>query len=626
MFIREYVTTNKKTNTKYVTHRLVESIKTEKGPRQRIIMHLGTLSLPKSQWRELAAVLEARLAGQLSLFEEQESDVIRAADQAISHYQFTRAQRQDKKTRQEQQDICSVDLNSAATTDSRSLGPELVANTMWERLGFDNLLKSCGFNNTQLSLAKAVIIGRLVAPSSDLDTWRWFRQRTALAEMTQTDVTTRGKDTFYEIADQLVAHKSQLEKGLRNNEVNLFSLYTTLFLYDLTNTYFEGNCHGNELAKRGKSKENRADCPLVTLALVVDQFGFPVFSQIYSGNQSEPKTLEEILDDVYRDGEPVFTSMLPTIVMDRGIATRENIELIKSRQYPYIVIERRAVEKEYEQEFTDARETFQRINKSGSAITEQDNEEQVVYVKKIPWASGSRVLCLSVGREKKEQAMDALKEKRFIEDISKLQASVAKRNIVLNDKVAERLGRIKGRYPTVSRYYDIRTELMEDKKRVASVIWEKKPAQVKRSSLNGCYVIEASNKNMAAKEIWHHYMTLTQVERAFSDLKTELGMRPVYHHLAERTRAHLFVCVLAYHLLVSIEHQLREKGDARQWRTIKKVLNTHQRNTIIVTGNDGKIYHIRVSGMPEVAHQEIYKLLDVKDPLKRKKCLAGSRK
>ncbi|WP_207636008.1 IS1634 family transposase [Desulfofarcimen acetoxidans] len=233
---------------------------------------------------------------------------------------------------------------------------------------------------------------------------------------------------------------------------------------------------------------------------------------------------------------------------------------------------------------------------------------------------------MSVGRERKEQAMNALKEKRFIEDITKLQNSVAKKNVILIDKVAERIGRIKGRYPTINRYYEIKMELSDDQKQVRSVTWDKKIIMEKRSILTGCYVIETSHENMTAQEIWHQYMTLTRVESAFRDLKTELGMRPVYHQLSERTKAHLFISVLAYHLLISIEHQLREKGDHREWSTIKKELSTHQRNTIIFTDSEQHIHHIRVSGTPEVAHKEIYKLLGTRDKLRRKHNLVGSRK
>ncbi len=306
MFIREYVTYNKKTDTRYITHRLVEAIQTEKGPRQRIIMHLGTLLLPKSEWRHLAKVLESRLAGQVSLFEEEFPAIAAAADRAFEHFRFIQSERQERSAQKENRELVQVDVQSIGAGYSRSLGPELVASSFWDRLDFDQILTSSGFDVKELSLAKAVILARLLAPDSDYGTWRWLGQRTALAEMLPVDLTTVGKDAFYEIADDLYSRKEQLEKSLRDREVTLFSIDATLFLFDLTNAYFEGSCLKNDLAERGKSKEKRSDCPLVTLALVVDQLGFPVFSQIYSGNQSEPKTLTDILDELYQEGDSLF--------------------------------------------------------------------------------------------------------------------------------------------------------------------------------------------------------------------------------------------------------------------------------------------------------------------------------
>ena len=632
MFIREYVTNNKKTNARYITHRLVEAIQTDKGPRQRIIMHLGTISLPKSEWRKLAAVLESRLAGQLSLFEEQFPFVAEAADKAFEHYQFIQSRRKESKTQEENREIVSVDIQTVATGISRSLGPELVANATWDRLDFDKVLKSSGFDKKQLSLAKGIVIGRLVAPASDYGTWQWLRKRTALLEMLPADLTTVGKDLFYEIADELYARKDLLEETLRDRETNLFSLKTTLFLYDLTNTYFEGSCKKNGLAERGKSKEKRSDCPLVTLALVVDQFGFPVFSQIYSGSQSEPKTLKDILDELYQKGESLFSEHLPTIVMDRGIATRANMDLLKEKNFPYIVIERRQVEKDYLEEFKETRETFERIDlshKGAPGVDENKNPgfqgAQAVYVKKVPMDEGCRVLCYHEVREQKERAISSLQEKRFLETFTRLQKSVAKGSIQLSKKVAERIGRLKERHPAASRYYEIITELDEKQKKVKSLAAVKKTVHEEQAGLNGCYVIETSHQNMTAKEIWNYYMTLTQVEGAFRAIKTDLGMRPVYHQIAERTKSHLFISILAYHLLISIEHQLRNKGDHRRWSTIRTQLSTHQRNTVMFTDADKKIHHIRVSGMPEKEHLEIYRLLGVKDPLKRRHSLAGSR-
>lgn len=629
MFIREYVTFNKKTNTRYVTHRLVEAIQTEKGPRQRIIMHLGTLALPKSEWRKLAKVLESRLAGQLSLVEAESPTIAEAADKAFDHYRFIQSQREDRASQKENREIVQVDVNSITTGYSRSLGPELVANSYWDRLDLDKILTSSGLNLKQLSLAKAVVIGRLVAPDSDYGTWQWLTQRTALSEMLPVDLTTAGKDAFYEIADELFHRKDVIEKRLREREITIFSINTTLFLYDLTNTYFEGTCRKNDLAKRGKSKEKRSDCPLVTLALVVDQLGFPVFSQIYSGNQSEPKTLGDILDELCKEGGPLFNKHRPTIVMDRGIATKTNLDLLKTMGHPYIVVERREVEKDYIKEFETVRETFERIDLSRKESSEKGNNNletaRAVYVKKIPLEDGCRVLCYSEGREQKERAINALQERRFLDALERLQKSVAKGSIRLVEKVAVRVGRLEERYPSAASRFDIIAHTDDTEKKVESLTVVKKAIEKERITINGCYVIETSHKDMTATEIWRSYITLTQVEGAFRSIKTDLGMRPVYHQIAERTKSHLFVSVLAYHLLVSIEHSLRLKGDHRRWSTIRDQLSTHQRNTIIFTDADDKIHHVRVSGTLEKEHREIYSLLEVKNPLKRTHRLAGSR-
>jgi len=208
----------------------------------------------------------------------------------------------------------------------------------------------------------------------------------------------------------LLPYKEAIEKALYRKETELFPEERVLFLYDLTNTYFEGRALGNELAKHGKSKEKRSDCPLVTLALLVDGRGFPVFSRIYEENQAEPETLADILDRLVKDGNGLFEAN-PIIIMDRGIATRDNIELLKSRNYFYLVIERRKAEKQYVQEFETAREQFQ-------AITTASGD--TVYLKKLTTAEGNRILCLSEKREDKERAIDNLKEERFLADISKL--------------------------------------------------------------------------------------------------------------------------------------------------------------------------------------------------------------
>jgi len=457
-----------------------------------------------------------------------------------------------------------------------------------------------------------VVTARLIKPSSDLAAWRWIKEQSALSEMLDLQTDELGKDSIYEIADRLLLHKENIEKALYSKEREIFfsGNEDSVYLYDLTNTYFEGQCKNNELTHRGKSKEKRNDCLQVTLALVVDRNGFPVFSQIYKGGQSEPETLANILDRIEKDMPPLLPK--PTMIMDRGIATEDNINLLKSREYPYTIIKRRATEKDYEKEFANIKDLCKKVEDPAQS-------EETVYVKGLDTDDKDiySVLCYSRKKEQKEEAMDTLKEKRFLEEITKLNHSIETGYVKRIDKVAQRIGRIKERYSSIAQYYNIEQENDEKQEYTMTIRFTKKESRQRRSTITGCYVIETTHKDLTAEGVWKLYMTLSKVEAAFRSLKSELGLRPVRHQLSKRTESHLFISVLAYHMLITIEHQLRNQKDHRRWDTIRDILSTHQRNTVVLTDEIGKVYHVRVSGMPEKSNQEIYKLLHVKDPLKR---------
>lgn len=618
MYIRESITKNKKKNTQYITHKLVQSYHTEKGSRQRLIMSLGKLDLPRNRWAELAAILEARINGQLSLIKE-DNEIAELADNILKHTDYIKNVKKQEEEMSQQADIQQIDINSTQVTLHRTLGPEIIANSFWETLEFDNILSICNFSSKQMSLAKAVILGKLIEPGSEIATWKWFQERTALIEMTPENLEGIGKDSFYEIGDLLFENKDTIEKHLFNIEKNMFAKHKKIFLYDLTNTYFEGSAKNNDIAKNGKSKEKRSDCPLVTLALMIDEIGFPVFSQIYSGNKGEPVTLSDVLNKLEENSFTYIGDSKPVLIMDRGIATKDNVELIKSKGYPYTVIGRRETEKDYETEFSEIKVYLESEQGELTEGWEFVDSEGSVIVKKVSSEGYSHILGVSRGKTIKEQSMDALKEERFLEEIGRLKKSFEKGNIVVPVKVGERIGRIKAKYPTVGKYYTIELKIAENGKKVEEIILNKKPERKQRTTLTGCYVIETTQTELTATEAWKQYMLLTRVEGAFQDLKSELGLRPIHHQNEYRTKAHLFIGVLAYHILNAIETRLRSKGDNREWNTIKKVLSTHERSTVILKGTEKKVYHIRVSGNPEQCHKEIYKTLNVKDPLKRKK-------
>jgi len=603
MFIREFKTKNKKTGKVYIKHQLVESYRTEAGPRQRIVMNLGKVDLKKSDWRRLAFVLEGRLSGQDSLLDEPEINA--AADAAMRNYDFYKIR---KKKETKKLKSIAIDPEKIGAGTCRSLGPELAGTGAWNRLSMDAILKEAGLNRKSWELAKAVILARLISPASEASTLKWIRERSSVAEIINTDLLGIKKDPVYEIADILLYHKEKIEKLLREKEEALFYDSKTLFLYDLTNTYFEGQCKDNSLAIRGKSKEKRSDCPLIALALLVDSRGYPVFSQIYKGNQSEPVTLAGVLDRLEDDARKTLFSKKPTIVADRGIATKDNISLLSKRGYPYMVVERKRAEAGYVDEFKGAEYSFEKTVK----------DDGIIYFKKIESGSNARLLVLSRAKKEKEEGMDALKEKRFLEDIGKLKKSVSRGSIMLLPKIQIRIGRLMQKYSTVAKYYDIGTETdREGKKVLALTVGKKKEKRDERKVLTGCYVIETTHRDMAAVDILKSYHSLSRIEAAFRSLKTDLGMRPVYHQTAKRSMGHLFISVLAYHLLNTIELALAGKGERARWSTIRDELSTHIRTTVILTGTDGGIYHTRVSSRPEPRHREIYNLLEVKDPLKR---------
>ncbi len=626
MFVRETNTVNKKTGRTYTKHTLVESYRSEKGPRQRTIMQLGELALEKKHWPALVNELESRLSGtvndQLSIIEERktkkeielEKKLRAIADEAINGYFTSPLEHENRVDRSNERQFTSVDLDGATTSYSRTLGPELVGHQVWEQLRLPRILGKCGFSSTERSLAEAVVLGRLIKPGSDLSTWNWLVTQTALVELTEAPLAKVGKHGIYSIADRLLEHKTEIENHLLQREKALFPNRKTLYLLDLTNFYMEGQCAGNDLAFRGKSKEKRSDCPLVSLALIVDSEGLPVVSRVYEGNVSEPSTLKEILCEMgclEKNGQMELPNCRPTLVMDRGIATSDNLALMRENCFPHIIIERGPRHKEYTDVFANYTETFRRIGGKG---------RKDVWVLKVdgPDEDTCRVLRVSEGREAKEKAIAEGWIHRAAADLKQFQTSIRKGSIKKIDKVHQRLGRIKGRYAGFGKRFAADLVLADDGKTAEDLIWEKIETDAvddESGLLYGCYVIETSYAEKRADDIWHLYMTLTRVESAFRSLKTDLGTRPIYHQIADRTKGHLFISVLAYHLLINIEYRLSRQDDNRGWKTIRDVLRTHQRTTIVLLGEDRNIHHIRHSGQVEPQHRDIYEKLTIKNML-----------
>ena len=613
MFIKETTTTNKKTGKKYVKHTLVESVRTEKGPRQRTIMQLGRLELPRSLWPVLVGELKRRLSSQQELpLEglEVNASVVNTAENIMEKYYIVplkdKTQPPEKSKKYQR-----VDLGSASTSYSRSAGAELVAHKIWQDLRFPELLKDAGLNKRERSLAEAVVAARLIHPASENETWNWLRKNSAICEFTESQLANPARNAVYKIADTLLEHKDFLESKLMEREKALYPERDSLYLFDLTNFYIEGQALGNELARRGKSKQKRNGSPLVSLGMVVDSKGFPIISRVYEGNIGEPTTLKDILKDLdlLDEKQDTFSFVKPTVVMDRGIATAKNITLLNENSIPYIIIERGARNKAH----LEALGNYE--NDPDFELIERAKNPRKIWVKKT-FKDDKRVevLCVSERKKIKEKSMAERWQERALKDIISLQNSIKNGYLKNPEKIQMRIGRLHERYPGFAQYFELKVNVSNDNSSGTTLSFEKKSVnpQKEENPLWGTYVIETSHKNKSATDIWHLYMTLTRVEDAFRYLKSDLGARPLFHQGAQRCKAHLFISTLAYHLLINIEHRLSLKGDNRQWKTIKQRLNSHQRTNILILDDKNKIHEIRQTGQPEALHRDIYKKLEIK--------------
>ena len=587
MFIRKTTHTNNKNGQKYFTYKLVESVRTQRGPRQRTILNIGKdLSLPKEQWKELADRIEAILTGQPSLFPappEIEKLAERLAKKIIRKHG-----KSDPQTKEEQYepDFQTVDINSLDNEQIRTVGGESVVLETIKNLELDRKLEELGFNRPNVEATIGVIAARLLAPASERATHLWLQNQTALDDLMDTSYASLSKDRVYKVSDMLLRNREEIEAHLQKQETRLFNLEEKILLYDLTNTFFEGSGKYNKKAHFGVSKEKRTDCPLVTLALVMDADGFPKRSQVFEGNVSEPGTLERIMPGIYTAAKK------PIIVADAGIGSQKNIEWITGQGFDYIVVSRKRLhEIPAGIEMVPVREDDQRLVQA--AIGMNTTFEMEVY-------------CHSSAKAIKEKGIKNRFERRFEDKLSEVQAALFKKGGTKKyDKVLEKIGRLKEKYRRVARRYEIRVEKDDQTGNAININWRMK--QVDDTS--GYYVLRTSRTDLKEKEVFDIFTTLLDLEDAFRSMKSDLGLRPVHHQIGYRCDGHLFITVLAYHVLQTIRAKLKRQGISHSWSTIRNMLSSHHRVTTSVRRSDGKMLYIRKTAKPEDCHIKIYDAL-----------------
>ena len=593
MFIRRTTIKSRKDGHRYYTYRLVESERTQKGVQQRTLINLGTnFSLPREQWPELSSRIQQILNGEALLF-ELPPEIEEMAQNYAS--QIIQTQIHDKD---ETSDYQEVDVDTLEMIRPRSVGCEHAALEAFNALKLGDHFKTLGFNGPQLATATGAIVGRMCRPASERATHYWLQNISGLGELIDYDFNKISLYQMYSISDQLLKNRNAIEKYLYKQEKQLFGFQETITLYDLTNTYLEGNSNANNLAQHGHSKEKRSDCPLVTLGLVLDSSGFPKSSEVFKGNVSEPATLKKMIKGLETKGQDIFGYQKSTIVMDAGIASEDNIKWLKDNEYPYIVVSR----KRYRQ-FDEDKAVVIREDKKGSVkvqkIIDSKNNEVLLY-------------CHSTQREKKERAITNRFTLRFEEALSHLESGLKiKKRLKKYDKVLEKIGRLKQKYARVSGLYEIDVVKNEDTGNASKIEWNRKTKPDTRDEFPGVYCLRTSRSDLDEDTLWKMYTMLTDLEAVFRSLKSELGMRPVFHQVAERITGHLFITVLAYHLVHSIRFRLKKSGISASWSGIREQLANQNRITVSMHCKNNNVVHLRKSTRPEARQQKIYSALGI---------------
>jgi len=593
MFIRKKFKKDKSTNKKYCVYQLAESTRTERGPRQKILLYLGSnLNLSDQDLKSLANRIEELTLG-VNSFIEYPEDIEKLAQ--LFSKQLIKKESANFSTKSENSvekpDYQVVDINSLENEYSRTIGIEYISYNILKKLKLNKKLLELGLSKRQVEICIGVIIGKLAAPGSERSTCYWLKNRSAIDELLETKFDKLSLDSVYKTGDLLLKHKDSIEEHLFEVEKDLFSFNGTIVLYDLTNTFFEGKAEQISLAKRGHSKEKRSDCPLVTLGLVLNEYGFPIKSKVLSGNISEPLTLKEALEKLNYQ-----SNTNPIVVIDAGIASKTNLEYLRMKKMRYIVASRsRSCELSRDIDLNIVKVKKDNIVKAKKLSTNEFGEIELI--------------CHSTACEKKENSMQVKLQTRFEEDLKKTKASLnKKRGIKLYTKVLQKIGRLKEKHKRISYFYKIDIKTDKNKEQVTDITWIKQEEKL-NNRFQGAYLLKAYGLDWDEKELWNTYIMLTEVEHSFRCLKSELGFRPIFHKTDRRVEGHLFITVLAYHLMQTIIYQLTLSGIKINFKTLRDIMSSQTRVSTSMRLKDGRQLHVRSNTLSETFHKKIYKAL-----------------
>lgn len=604
VFLKPVLKYLKTTGEHKVYYRLCESYRYENTVRHHTIVQLGTLDeLPdefqrKNLAQRISALVKQSRTGICDMFEADDQIV-----ESLAQKHFLTILKKERLDIIKGRDYETIDTHSIKNKNIREVGTEWMCAQAIQQLRMAEFFEGKEWDEETIQLALTHIISRASYPASELRTSQWIKENSAVCEITNYAQQKVTKDKLYGISHKLFSVKDELEKHLSKRTNELFDLHDTIYIYDLTNTYFEGQQKGSTIANFGRSKEKRSDCKLIVLALVVNTEGFIKYSQLFEGNTTDSKSLLQIIKEL--SARTSVTERKPVIVMDAGIATKDNILLLRKYNFKYMVVARSSLKK-YSPD----------VNSNPVVIKDKKGQPITLQKVKVAGDTDNYLLIHSWAKQAKEDSMKNKFTMRYEQALQQIKDGLSKKRGTKNkDKIWERIGRVKQKYQSTNKHYQIDVTA-NDLGIVTDIQWKRKPIPKRE----GQYLLQTNLDEKEEQTQWAIYNTIREIESTFRTLKTDLDLRPVYHKTDHAAMAHLHLGLLAYTVVNTIRHQLKQKEINNEWRDITRIMNTQKMVTTTMVNKYGQTIKIRQCSEPRPEVETIYNALNYKHkPFTRKK-------
>jgi hypothetical protein len=603
MYIRAVIKKDKSKQKSYTYYRLTHSYRVGSKSRQQVILNLGKLEgIDKEHHKPLADRIEELVTGIgtgfLSLALSEELEVLaQSFAKQISREKIFSSTKGQLISKEVENNYQTVDVDTFEQIESKQIGCEWMVKQAFEAMDIPSILTKIGLDEKQVKVAQMLLTAKLLHPSSELETERWLNHNSASPELFDYEEQIT-RYSLYQATSKMYSQKEIIDKELYGKTSNLFSGRNKIVIYDLTNMHFEGQMNGSEKAAFGRSKQKRNDRKLIGLSLAIDSNGFVRHCQFYAGNISEPITFKDLIVSISKQMGETFDK--PLVVMDAGISTEENLDILKSGEYNYDYV---CVSRSKPNEYT-------KLSKEAQTIT--DNRGNEIHLTKIsvPGKDDHFLQVTSDQKKIKEESMDTKLTERLEGQLNDIKQKLPKKRTLKKiSKVHEKVGAIKSKLSRVGWLYEI--EYVEDQEKdiVTDINWTRRKDKEKPK---GEYFLRYTKNAIEEDKIWDAYNLTRDVEAVFRCLKTDLNIRPIHHQKDKYIEPHIWLGIIGYQVVNYIRRKLKDKQIDHSWTTIVETMKSMQSSVTTVNNDKNEKLYIKLCTRPTKAQKEIFDALNFK--------------